>query len=57
MRIVCWQTILMEYHTLFFLKIRKDVENLSAAAVVIGTLRVKLENLCLSGPMLTMTLT
>ena len=25
MRIVCWQTILMKYHTLFFLKIKKDV--------------------------------
>ena len=26
MRIVCWQTVLMKYHTLFFAKIRKDVE-------------------------------
>ena len=25
MRIVCWQTILMIYHTLFYSKIRKDV--------------------------------
>ena len=25
MRIVCWQTILMKYHTLFFSKIGKDV--------------------------------
>ena len=25
MRTVCWQTILMKYHNLFFLKIRKDV--------------------------------
>ena len=25
MRIVCWQTILMKYHTLFLLRIRKDV--------------------------------
>ena len=24
MRIVCWQTILMKYHTLFLLKTRKD---------------------------------
>ena len=24
-RIVCWQTILMKYHILFFLKIKKDV--------------------------------
>ena len=37
MRIVCQQTILMKYHTLFFSKIGEDV----AAAVVIGTLRVK----------------
>ena len=25
MRSVCWQTIFMKYHTLFFSKIRKDV--------------------------------
>ena len=25
MRIVCWQTILFQYHTLFFVKIGKDV--------------------------------
>ena len=25
MRIVCWQTIFMQFHTLFFSKIRKDV--------------------------------
>ena len=25
MRIVCWQTILMKYHTLFFSKIKKDL--------------------------------
>ena len=25
MRIVCWQTILMKYHTLFYWKIEKDV--------------------------------
>ena len=25
MRNVCWQTILMKYHTLFFFEIRKDV--------------------------------
>ena len=30
----------MKYHSLFLLKIRKDVENLSSAAVVIGALRV-----------------
>ena len=40
MRIVCWQTILMKYHTLFFSKNRKYVANLSSAAVVIGVLRV-----------------
>ena len=32
--------ILMIYHALFFLKIGKDVTNLSSAVVVIGTLRV-----------------
>ena len=31
----------MEYHSLLFSKIRKDVANLSSAAVVIGALRVK----------------
>ena len=40
MRIVCWQTILMKYHTLFFSKIGEVVANLSSAAVVIGALRV-----------------
>ena len=25
MRIICWQTILMKYHTLFFSKVWKDV--------------------------------
>ena len=35
MRIVCWQTILRK-HSLFFLEIRKNVANLSSAAVVIG---------------------
>ena len=40
MRIVCWQTILMKYHTLFFWKLGKILQNLSSAAVVIGTLRV-----------------
>ena len=42
MRIVCSQTILMKYHTLFLSKTRKDVANLSSAAVVIGAFRVKL---------------
>ena len=41
MKIVCWQTILMKYHILFFSKIKKDV-NLSSAAVVIGALRVNI---------------
>ena len=37
------QTILMKYHTFFFFsKIRKDVENVSSAAVVIGALRVNI---------------
>ena len=44
MRIVCWQTILMKYHTKFFSKIKKMMKNLSSAAVVIGTLRVKLDS-------------
>ena len=34
----------MKYHTLFFSKIKKDVANLSSAAVVIGTLRVYMSN-------------
>ena len=42
MRIVCWQTILMKYHTLFFFgKLEKMLQNLSSAADVIGTLRIK----------------
>ena len=41
MRIVCWQTILMKYHTLFFRKLLKMSQNLSSAAVVIGSLKVK----------------
>ena len=41
MRIVCWQTILMKYHTLFFFRnLEKNLQNLSSAAVVIDTLRV-----------------
>ena len=43
MRIVCWQTILLKYHTLFFSKIRKDVAKVSSAAVVIGALRINTE--------------
>ena len=41
MRIVCKRTILMSYHTLFFSKIKIDVENLSSAEVLIGALRDK----------------
>ena len=37
MRFVCWQTILMKYHTLFFF----ETQNLSSDAVVIGALMVK----------------
>ena len=33
MRIVNRQTILIKYHTLFFLKIRKDVTKFASAAV------------------------
>ena len=40
MRIVCWQTILMKYHSLLFSKIKKDVAKFASAAVVIGSLRV-----------------
>ena len=35
-----WQTILMKYHTLFFGKLRKMLQKLPSAAVVIGALRV-----------------
>ena len=41
MRIVCWQTILLKYHTFFFSKFGKDVLKLSPAAVVIGAVRIK----------------
>ena len=40
MRIVCWQTILMKYHTLFFRNLGKMLQNLLSAAVVIGALRL-----------------
>ena len=40
MRMVCWQTILMKEHILFFSKIRKDIQYLSSPAVVIGALKV-----------------
>ena len=42
MRIICQQTILMRYHTLFFRKLGKMSQNLSSAAVVIGDLSVHL---------------
>ena len=41
MRIVCWQTILMTYHTLFFFRKLGKLPYLSSAAVVINALRVK----------------
>ena len=41
MRIVCWQTILMKYHILFFQKLGKMSQNLTSAAVVTGALRIK----------------
>ena len=46
MRIVCWKTILMKYHTslFFFRKLGKMSQDLSSAAVVVGALRVKLES-------------
>ena len=40
MRIVCWQTILIKYHTFFFQKLGKMSQKLSSAAVVIGALRI-----------------
>ena len=36
MRIVCWQSSVMKYHTLFFRKLGKMLQNVSTAAVVIG---------------------
>ena len=44
MRIVCWQTILLKYHTLFFQKLEKMSQNLSSAAIVIGALRVNMSD-------------
>ena len=41
MKIVCWQKILMKYLTLFFSNLRMMSQNLSSAAVLIGTLKVK----------------
>ena len=39
MWIVCWQTILMKYGSFFFSKIRKMLQNLLSAAVVIGAFK------------------
>ena len=38
---LCWQTILMKYHSLFFQTLGKISQNLLSAAVVIGALKVK----------------
>ena len=43
MRIVCWQTILLKYHALFFWKQGKMSQNLPSVAVVVGALRVKIQ--------------
>ena len=55
MRIVCWQTILMKYHTLFFRKLGKMSQNVSSAAVVIGALRVKWQKGALTNNKMTRT--
>ena len=39
MRIVCRQTILKKFHTLFFLNLQTMSQNLSSAAVVFGHLK------------------
>ena len=38
----------MKYHTLFFSKIGKEAQNVSSAAVVIGTLRFNTKTLIAS---------
>ena len=43
MRIVCRQTILMKYHTLFYWKFGKMSQHLSSAAVVIGAFNVAIK--------------
>ena len=43
MRILCWHMILLNYHILLLSKIKKMLQNLSSAAVVIGALRDILE--------------
>ena len=40
MRIVCWQMNLMKYHTLYFRKLGKMLQNVSSIAVVIGALNL-----------------
>ena len=42
MRIVCWQTILKKYYTLFLFENYEDVKNLSSATVVNDALRANL---------------
>ena len=44
MRIVCWQMILMKYHSLFYSKM---LQNLSSSAVVISALSVNYYVTCL----------
>ena len=39
----------MKFHTLFFLKLGKMLQNLSSAAVVIGAVRVKVHQFTLCG--------
>ena len=41
MRIVCWQTILLNITPYFCRKLGKILQNLLSAAVMIGALRVK----------------
>ena len=45
LKITCWQTILMKYHTLFCRKLGKMLQNLSFAAVVIGALRFNIRGI------------
>ena len=45
MRIICWQMILMKYHTLFFIRnLGKILQNLTSDAGVIDALRVRHQN-------------
>ena len=43
MRIVCWQSILMKYHTLFISISKMMSQNSLSAAVVIDALRVNVK--------------